>query len=287
MKKKKAKLPVVPLVVGLGAVGIGAIVMAQTDKKPVSAASLQTKAKSDSQLVDLQAPVERKSLTYYTGGVRNDLFNAPLNEPAPKPHVELPKPTVKLPEPPPTVVKVDPLVDYVYTGSVDMGGTVMALIENSKTKEGTYVKQGDAFIGGTISDLTARSVTISLAGVPHVMNKTEDYKLTPLDKNAAFLNAAPPGTPGAPGAPGTGPGMPGMQGGGFPGMTGDRAQRFQQMMQNMTPEQRQQMQDRMNNRAFNGGGGRGNRGGNGGGNGGGRRGGGGGFGGGFSMGFGG
>jgi len=203
-------------------------------------------------------PAQRRPLSYYLSGVRNDMFGAIQ---APQPAVAQPQP--RLPEPPPAAPEViDPFADYAYTGTIMMGDQALALIENAKTKEGMYVKVGDQFLGGTVTEVTEKGITVSVAGTPRTLYKTEEFKLTPLDKDAPYRTAQPggmpgmPGVPGMPGAPGT-PGMgPGGMGMGFPGMGAlppDVQQRFQQRFQGMTPEQLQEMRNRWMNRSFEGG----------------------------------
>jgi hypothetical protein len=274
--RRKPKQTITPAILVLGAVALGAIVLAQTTGKPASTRPTNaTKAKKsgDAPIVITSLPDARKPLSFYTGAVRNDLFTGTV-VPEPKPAIEVKPEKPVLPLPPPTTpVIVDPFADYAYTGTVNMGGQMVALIENTKTREGQYYKQGDSFLGGTISEITDRGVSINVAGTPKTLAKTDNFKLTPLDKSAPFLQGQPqPGAPGAPGAPGGAPAMtPGAGGpGGMPGMgnmSPERQQRMQQFMQNMTPEQRQQMQNRWMNRSFEGGrgGGRGNRDGGGGG----------------------
>jgi hypothetical protein len=248
----------IPVVVIIGAATLGAIVSAQStratsDKKGEKAAKVATPAPD----VDLQEPADRKPLSFYVSSVKGDLF-APERPPLPKP-VAKPAPIITTPPAP-----VNPLADYAYTGTVEMNGTQMALVENVKTKEGQYLKVGDSFMGGTVSRLDDRTVGIMVAKTEQTMAKRDDYSLTSLDKNAPFLNA-PQAAPGQP-QPGQ-PGAPGADGAtGFPGMGGRG--NWMQRFQNMTPEQRQQMQQRMLNRGFDrrgGGGGGGRRGGGGGG----------------------
>lgn len=204
-------------------------------------------------------PAERKPLSYYTSGVRADLFGSPAAQEQPVVKVEQPQPALpQMPEP----EVVDPFVDYAYTGTIMMGGQALALVENSKTKEGTYLRQGDQFMGGTVTEVTDRGVTITVAGKARTLAKSEDFRLTPLDKDAPFRTTNPQGMPGMPGGA---PGMPGMMPGmppggmGMPGMPGmgpmspDFMQRMQQRFQGMTPEQLQEMRNRFMNRSFEGG----------------------------------
>ncbi|HZP83753.1 MAG TPA: hypothetical protein VFB21_19080 [Chthonomonadaceae bacterium] len=147
---------------------------------------------------------ERRPLSFYTGEVRGDLFSAPQPPTPPKP-----KPAPAKPAPPPVVVPVapvNPFADWAYTGTVTMDDTKMALLENTKTKEGRYVKVGEDFIGAKVGDITDQMVTLQSAGKPWQLAKSDNITVTPLDKSAAFLTAAPAGQPGQPGPQ---PGQPG------------------------------------------------------------------------------
>ena len=96
----------------------------------------------------------RRSLDFYTKGVRGTLFSAPQPPPVAKPKAIIVKP---LPPPPRIIVpevkpvEINPFADWSYTGTVTVGETKMALIENSKTKEGRYLKQGEEFQGASSS----------------------------------------------------------------------------------------------------------------------------------------
>ncbi len=250
------------LVVGVSVV-FAAAIMAQTRPKAGSSASGARKAASASgsaPVTEIEA-AERKPLSYYTSGVRGDLFAMPGAKPAVLPKPEPPK--VETPAPAPEVI--DPFADYAYTGSVAMGSEYVALVENAKTKEGVYLRKGDQFMGGTVSEVTDKGVTVAVAGSAKTLYKSDEYKLTPLDKDAEFRTQGqgrpgqpgmgPMGMPGAPGMGGPfGGGMPG--GMGFPGMQNlppDVQQRIQQRFQGMSPEQMQQMRNRFMNRSFEGG----------------------------------
>jgi hypothetical protein len=257
----------VPLVV-LAAVAVGAIVFAQTGRKPVVASSVQVNNdRKAAPLVVVSADgATRKPLEYYTSGVRSDLFVTPE---APKPEVkkEAPKKVVALPAAAPVIV--DPFADYAYSGTVGMNDQLVALVENIKTREGQYLKVGDDFLGGKVSQVTDRMVSVTTPTGPKMMAKSDDYKMASLDKSAGFLQPnTQQGVPGAPGQTGAMPAGPG----GAPGMPGQFTGGGRPNWQNMTDEQRQQMRERFMNRQFNGGGG-GRRGGFGGFGGGGRRGG--------------
>ena len=229
-------------------------------------------------------PTVRRSVDFYTGSVRGSMFTAPQPpEPKPVPVVVVKKPAPPVVKPaPPVIVEVKPFAEWTYTGTVQMDNTVMALLENTRTKEGQYVQQGDTFMGAQVESVSPQEVRLSSAGKPTMLAKSDNITVTPLDRSAAYLTAGPaqPGQPGMPGDPNAAQGMPAMQGrwGGGGGFTLPNGVQ-------LDPQRAQQYQNFMNRR-FNGGGG-GNGGGNGGGGGRGNRGGGGGFGGGGRGGFGG
>lgn len=269
MRRRKTNPGIVPLALVVTVVVVGAIVaLAQNNSKkaPIGAGVQAAETTRVSTAASDPSEATRKPLSYYTGGVRPDLFTAPL-PPAPKPKVE----TKPAPPPAPPVI-VNPFADYAYSGTVGMGDRLMALVENIKTKEGQYLQEGDPFMGGKVARITDRLLTIDVAGKQQMLAKSDDFKLTPLDKSAAFLQpnaqTAGPGQPGQ--APAAAPAMG--PGGGFPGMDklpDNIRQRIQERMGNMSPEDRAKMQERWMNRSFerggNGGGGRGRgRGGNGG-----------------------
>ena len=267
MKRKKTT-SIVPLAVVLGAGALSAIVLAQNGKPTKSPNNAALKSKEEPAVVEVLR-AERKPLEYYTGAVKSDLFSAPA-PPAPK----LEKVVIKTPEPvkiATPVEEIDVFADYAYSGTVTMGGESMALVENKKTREGQYLKVGESFMGAKVAMINDRSVSFDLVGgKSKMLAKTDDYTMTPLNTNAAFLDAKPV-TPAAPGAPQMGvPNMGAMFGGGgrpdFRNMTQEqRDQMRQQFMQNMTPEQRERMQQRRMDRQFEGGRGGGRRGGFGGG----------------------
>lgn len=265
--KRRANVRWLPTVIALGAVAVGAIVLAQTGKQAPASPKVEVNTdRSSAPAVQVTPAVERKPLAYYMAGVRSDLFSEPL-PPAPKPKPEPPKVTAPPPPPPPAPAPVNPFADYAYTGTVTIDGQLMALVENTKTKEGQYLKAGDSFLGGTVSGVDERTLTIHVAGTDQRLAKTDNFSLTPLDKSAPYLTAQPaqPGQPGAPGQAGPG-GLPQAGPGGsmppaFQGLPPRVQQRMMERMQNMTPEERQRMQERFLNRQFEGGGRRGRGGG--------------------------
>lgn len=159
-------------------------------------------------------PTARHPLSYYTGGVRSNLFAPPqVKQPKPPPPPK-PKPiVVPKPQPPPPPPPVNPFADWSYTGAVTAGDQRMALIENTKTKEGEYVKAGESFQGAQVVSVTDQMVTLSMNGKPSMLAKSDNMELTPMQGAPA---ASPAGSPPA-GAPP--PGAPPMPGGMPPGLT--------------------------------------------------------------------
>lgn len=160
----------------------------------------------------------RHSLEFYTKGVRETMFSAPQPPPPEKPK---PIPVVPLPPPPKIVVpvivpvEINPFTDWVYTGTVTIGETKMALIENSKTREGHYLKLGEIFQGAQVSQVTDQMVSFMAGPKPYLLAKSDNVNLVPLDRNAGAPitptgQPAPPPPANAPPVPNTGTtiGMP-------------------------------------------------------------------------------
>jgi hypothetical protein len=157
------------------------------------------------------------------------MFAAPV-PPPPKPAPQ-PKPVVQeevKPPPTPPVEPINPFADWAYTGTIRMGEQTIALLENTKTKEGQYVRPGDTIMGAEVTVVTDQMVTLSAAGKPNMIAKSDNITVTQLDKSAPFLTSG--GQPGQPGQPQ--PGQPGMPPGGFPGGRGGRGG----MPPTMTPQ---------------------------------------------------
>ncbi len=155
----------------------------------------------------------RRSLDYYTkGGVRSNLFSAPL-PPAPKPvkAVVVPPPKIDIPKPVLVpVAAINPFAGWNYTGTVQLNGITMALLENKGTHEGQYLKVGESLLGSQVTSITDSEVTLGSASNTVKFARSTDYTVTPLDKNAGQAG-------GQPGQPNGQPGQPGQPGAGQPG----------------------------------------------------------------------
>ncbi len=280
-----------PYILGGGAIVLAAIVSAQTLNagRAKSAVAPVLNQKPAPAITVAKVDETRKPLEHYTGGVKGNLFSGPT--PATPAPVVIPK-VPKLPKMPdvvaPPVAEFNPFAESSYVGTVSVGDRTFAVVENSKTKEGTYLSVGDEYIGAKVTSIDEKSVALSVAGKEHRLAKLEDYKLVPLDNSAPFLQQQARGAGGMMGPNGMmmpgmgmpGMGMPGMgMPGGFPGGMGGMGRGFGGMggfggggrgfggagMTGMGASADQT--NRWQNRAFEGGGGRGNRGGRGGGGG--------------------
>lgn len=145
----------------------------------------------------LDAPEEsRRPVTFYTQTVRSGLFSAP-QPPAPAP--------VKAPAPPPVVkpvipivvppAPIDPFAQWAYTGTITQGDQTIALLENTQTKEGQFLKVGDRLMGAQVKSVTDQMVTLEASGKPRMLAKSDNITVTPLDRSAAPTPAAQPQQP--------------------------------------------------------------------------------------------
>jgi hypothetical protein len=126
----------------------------------------------------------RPSIDFYTKGVRGTMFSAPV---PPKPKEPAPPKLVKVPGIKPA--PVNPFLDWNYAGSVTAGDKKLALLENRTTKEGQYVREGQTFMGAQVKSVTDQLVTLTSAGKPYPIAKSDEMNTTPLSASAAYLTA--------------------------------------------------------------------------------------------------
>ncbi|HZT41146.1 MAG TPA: hypothetical protein VFA07_03110 [Chthonomonadaceae bacterium] len=166
---------------------------------PTSAQALHTIASPDP-----SAPQTRRSAAFYSQGISSGLFSEP-QPPEPKAATPPPPPKpveVTPPDTEPSIVPetpVNPYADWSYNGLVTMGDQMMALLENTKTKEGQYVQTGDNFLGAKVENVTDQMVALRDSGKLYTLSKSETITVVPLDKSAPYLaeNSSQPqtGTP--------------------------------------------------------------------------------------------
>jgi hypothetical protein len=148
---------------------------------------------------------ERLPLSYYTSGIRGSMFGAPV---APPPKVITKPVKIETPKVEPIIVPPppNPFADWAYTGTIHIGEQTMALLENTKTKEGQYVRVGEKFLGTEITAITDQEVSIGTGMTANRVAKSDSITVKPLDRNAPFLSGGQQGMPG--GQPGGAPAMP-------------------------------------------------------------------------------
>ncbi len=136
----------------------------------------------------------RRSVDFYTQTVRGNLFNAP--QPPALPPVKLPPPVVVVQPKPPVVppVEINPFADWSYTGTMTSGDQVTALIENTKTKEGQFVKAGDSFMGSQVASITDQQIILQSGKTSRMLAKSDNWAVTPLDRSA-IPSAGPQAAP--------------------------------------------------------------------------------------------
>lgn len=239
------------IVTTAGAVGFGMLIPKQNDAQGTTNTTSRN-AQSPTQIARAREelkPVEtsRRSLDYYTKGVRENLFTAPV---APKPKAKpAPKPAPKPTPPPPPIVPpviINPFAEWSYSGTVKIGDEIVALLENSRTKEGHYIRVGESVLGAKVEAISDQMVTLRSADKPYLLAKADTIQVTHLEKSAPYLSGGAPGQP-MPGQPNAMPTtgfntMPGSMGGGsfssgrvltLPNgatYTGDRANRLESFM---------------------------------------------------------
>ena len=137
----------------------------------------------------------RPSLAYYTQDIKGGLFSAPQPPPPKLRQVAYhrARPVEPSEDTGPSllpITPVDPFVDWSYDGTVKMGNKVMALLENTKTKEGQYVRTGDTFLDARVGRITERSLALRTADKTYTLPKSQKITVVPLDKSAPYLTAS-------------------------------------------------------------------------------------------------
>jgi len=128
-------------------------------------------------------PAGRRSLDFYTGDVRPNMFSEPV-APAPV-TVDASKSTFVAP------AKVDPLADWSFTGSAKIGDDTYVIIENSTTHDGVMKRIGDDFEGYKIDSVDSKFLTLLMGKEPKILPVSMNTNYTPLSKSAAYLSATP------------------------------------------------------------------------------------------------
>ena len=128
----------------------------------------------------------RPSLDFYTHGVRDSMFSAP-QPPKVKEAPASKQARVIVPKVNPAFI--NPFADWSYAGTVTAGDKKMALLENRMSKEGQYVTPGKKFMGAEVKTVTDQMVTVVSAGKPYTFAKSDEIDVTPLSASAAYMTA--------------------------------------------------------------------------------------------------
>lgn len=127
----------------------------------------------------------RAALSRYADGILSDLFGRPPASSA-KPAAPL-RPRAAVAQPSSAPAAPDRLADYLYTGIVTVDGERRALVENRRTKQGVYLKQGDPFLEFTVGAITPDSITLCAGSQNRTLARNDRYDLVPLGKYPSQL----------------------------------------------------------------------------------------------------
>jgi len=186
----------IPLSISLGILAAGTIIAAQNREKSAPARIAQ--ASQHSQAASVGKP-DASAASYpilpaRLSSVSPDLFSPPA-PPTPQREPAPPPPVARTQRALPRFLPPDPLTDFVYSGSVTLGGKRYALVENSKTKEGKYVKAGDTLLGEKVRQVGPEQLVLRQGSKTRTLAKSETINLTPLNQSAAYLNPGPSAQP--------------------------------------------------------------------------------------------
>ncbi len=133
-----------------------------------------------------------QSVDFYSSRLTGSLFSEPS---------VVETPPAKAPEAPTHVAPVsppDPFSGWSYSGSVHANGEAYALLENTATKAGLFVHQGDPVMGATVESLNDFEITLRRNGQLTRIAKSSAYNVVPLNNSAGNAQvAAASATPGS------------------------------------------------------------------------------------------
>jgi len=155
---------------------------------------------------------QRQPFSHYESIVKRNLFQPPEAAAGPKTGSQTPPKLPPITHPPLPPAPVNPFAGWVYSGTVTIGGTTYALVENSASKQGQYLRQGDRWMGAIVTAIAPAMLTLNAGGQITTLPKSDAFNATPLNAPPAQGQPGQPGQPGVPGPPGP-PGQPGGPGG--------------------------------------------------------------------------
>ena len=196
-----------PVAIVVGAVCLSPVILLWPMQIPNTPEAGRLSPPSSASSLALKTDAPRQSLTYYHQVIAGGLFHAP-QPPLPRRQPPDPPARKKTPPLPPTpATPNNPYADWVYAGAVKRGSRILALLENTRSKEGQYVVAGDPFQDAQVESVTEQRVTLKAAGKRYTIPKSEAVSAISLDKNAPYLANNAGGQPGAPPPP-PAPGAP-------------------------------------------------------------------------------
>ncbi len=146
----------------------------------------------------------KDDLAYYLTAMRTNLFEPPVPKTPTVHTIPTVRPMPVMQAPP------DPLSGWTYTGVVNVGGKIDALLENG-SNPGMWVSAGDRFMGGKVTSVSNQMVVVNLNGKQSILPISQTDNPVPLNAATSSPGAPAAGAPGAPAAPAvntTTPGMP-------------------------------------------------------------------------------
>lgn len=160
----------------------------------------------------------KDDLSYYLTAMRTNLFEPPVTK-STTIHVTQPVRPMPVVQAPP-----DPLSGWTYTGVVNVGGKVEALLENGNNP-GVWVSAGGNFMGGKVTSVSNQLVVVNLNGKQSMLPISQADNPVPLNAVTPPATASP-GKPGAPTTPAAGAAVPGIP----PGVNPQMIQRMMRRM---------------------------------------------------------
>ena len=111
------------------------------------------------------------------------------------PSPSVPAPKTRLPDPvkPPPPTPQDPLQNFIYSGYALLDERRFALMEDRRTHEGTWVKEGDTFQGYTVEHIARGTLHLSQGKTGRDLAISDRFNAVPLVKDAPITVLPDPG----------------------------------------------------------------------------------------------
>jgi len=184
-----------PKLLALGALGVlvaaAVLLLARNGLDVVTVSADSTTGPAITPAVP-SAAKERKPLAYYVKDLRPTVFRAPGRDEAIS--APLPSSGAAGQSSGTSAARMNAASNadsprYILTGVATLHGRKTALIENTVTRQGSFVHIGDLFQGGKVVGIDSRGVTLRRQGERRHIDRFEGYRLTPLNASAPYLTA--------------------------------------------------------------------------------------------------